>query len=96
MKMIRVTWVDAETIGDSGWQDLSDIQHIKEVTPPVMKTIGFVLGDFDTHITITDSIGEKECGHVTKIPKEMIRTACFLGEIVKAKEEIKNPAQREG
>ena len=89
MEMIRITWVDAETIGDSGWQDLSDIQDIKEIKPPVMETIGFVLGDFETHITITDSIGDKECGHVTKIPKEMIRTACFLGEIVEARLEKK-------
>jgi hypothetical protein len=69
-----VKWIDAETIGDSGWQDLEEMNEKSTAEPPIMQTVGFVMGDYSTHITITDSLGELECGHVTKIPVEMIKS----------------------
>tara|TARA_R110000737_G_scaffold242413_2_gene253674 strand:+ start:577 stop:834 length:258 start_codon:yes stop_codon:yes gene_type:complete len=85
MKIVKVVWVDAETIGDSGWQDIADIHQIKECKPPIMSTVGFVLGEYDTHITITDSVGDKECGHVTKIPTSMINQITELTPTTKKK-----------
>lgn len=76
--IVKVTWIDAETIGDSGWQDLYDVTVAFDTTPPIMKTVGFLLGEYSTHLTLTDSLGDKECGHVTKIPREMIKKIEYL------------------
>ena len=73
MKVVKVTWVDAETVGDSSWQELEEVMQTAKDQPPVMQTVGFVLCECETHISITDSIGEQECGHVTKIPLAMIQ-----------------------
>ena len=80
--IVRVTWVDAETIGDSSWQDLDETLEASEAEPPIMTTVGFVMGEYATHISLTDSIGTKECGHLTKIPRVMIKQIEILKEKV--------------
>jgi hypothetical protein len=80
MSIVRIRWIDAETIGDSGWQDLEEVKESIETEPPTMITVGFVLGEYATHITLTDSLGTKECGHLTKIPIEMIKSIDILIE----------------
>ena len=75
MKIVEVIWVDAETLGDSTWQDIEEIKQRAKDNPPVMRTVGFVLHESDTHISVTDSLGENECGHMTKIPIGMV-TEC--------------------
>ena len=79
--IVKILWIDAETIGDSGWQDLEEIKESIEAEPPVMTTVGFLLGEYPTHITVTDSLGTKECGHLTKIPRDMIRSIEILKEV---------------
>jgi hypothetical protein len=73
-KIVEVYWVDAQTTGDSGWQDLTDAKADAMLPPPVMRTVGYLLIDEDDHIALTDSLGTVECGHVTKIPRSMIKT----------------------
>tara|TARA_R100000008_G_C3581481_1_gene168845 strand:- start:190 stop:465 length:276 start_codon:yes stop_codon:yes gene_type:complete len=68
----HIWWVDAETLGDTGWMDLTEAMESAKVEPPIMQTVGFVLVDHEDYVAITDSLGDKECGHVTKIPKVMI------------------------
>ena len=80
MKIVKVIWVDAETIGDSGWQEICEVGDSIESAPPVMQSVGFLLGEYDTHITITDSVGDKEYGHITKIPAPMIRYITYMQE----------------
>ncbi len=70
--MWKVTWVDAQTTGDSSWSDLEEMKEEALTSPPVIVTLGFVLHDCDTHVALTETIGPEECGHVTKIPKGMI------------------------
>ena len=72
LAMTLIVWVDAETLGDTGWSDLEEMQADAEKEPPIMNTVGFVMADTPTHVAVTDSIGENDCGHVTKIPKPMI------------------------
>ena len=67
-----IVWIDAETLGDTGWSDLEEMRISAAEEPPIMNTVGFVLADEATHIAVTDSLGDKDCGHVTKIPKPMI------------------------
>ena len=73
-RILLIQWLDAETIGDTGWTDLDSARESARQPPPIMKTIGFVVHTCSTHIAITDSLGMQECGHVTKIPREMIKT----------------------
>lgn len=71
--IVEVNWVDAETSGDCGWMDLTEALTDAILPPPIMRTVGYLLADEDEHIALTDSLGTEECGHVTKIPKKMIR-----------------------
>lgn len=72
-KIYHVWWVDAETFGDSGWNDLTEAMESAKVAPPIMQTVGFVLVETEDYVALTDSLGDKECGHVTKIPRSMIQ-----------------------
>ena len=73
MKIVKVIWVDAETVGDCNWQDIEEIKVIAKQNPPIMQTVGFVLHQSETHVSIVDSLGEEDCGHLTKIPNSMIQ-----------------------
>tara|TARA_R100000152_G_C6706657_1_gene135089 strand:+ start:258 stop:497 length:240 start_codon:yes stop_codon:yes gene_type:complete len=73
MKIIKAIWVDAETVGDCNWQDFGEIKEMAKRNPPIMQTVGFVLYESESHISVVDSIGEEDCGHLTKIPKSMIK-----------------------
>ena len=70
--MSRVIWIDAMTIGDCNWGDLEEMMEDALTSPPTIVTIGFVLHECDSHISLTETIGPAECGHMTKIPKGMI------------------------
>jgi hypothetical protein len=78
MKIVKVIWVDAETVGDCNWQDFNEIKLIAKNDPPLMQSVGFVLHDCESHISIVDSVGEEDCGHLTKIPKKMIKEVVEL------------------
>ena len=72
MRQVIIEWRDAETLGDSNWQDQGEAQDFAETPPPLMKTMGFVLYECSEWIAVTDSIGPNQYGHVTKIPFHMI------------------------
>ena len=78
--MRRLNTYEAST-GDSGWQDLEEMKSRAENVPPVMRTVGFVLFETDSHISITESLGNDVCGHVTKVPTGMIRDLEVLREV---------------
>tara|TARA_R110002167_G_scaffold209959_1_gene414071 strand:+ start:3078 stop:3275 length:198 start_codon:yes stop_codon:yes gene_type:complete len=42
-------------------------------SPPLMKTLGYVLYVGEEFISVTDSIGPEECGMINKIPRQMIK-----------------------
>jgi len=75
---VQIKWLDALTVGDSRWQCKEDIDNILEDQPPLMHTIGFLLYKCDVHVCVTDSIGENEYGHMTKIPIGMIQELTYL------------------
>ena len=80
MKIVKIVWIDAETVGDSGWQEIEAIGDTVESPPPVMQSVGFLLGEYDSPVAITDSVGDKEYGPVTKIPVQMIRYMTYMQE----------------
>lgn len=54
MKTVVVTWVDA--ISDDSW---TDIEKAKELQPPVMKTLGYLIHEDDTKVIIAASYDEE-------------------------------------
>ena len=69
MKAVYVEWVDAVT--GEGWIDKDDA--IGEC--PIIKSIGFVVGESKTAITITHSVDDEHdnvSGHI-RIPKAWIK-----------------------
>jgi len=79
-KIVEIFWTDAETIGDTGWMPLTEGVQSAKVPPPLMRTVGYVLVDHEDFISITDSLGDQECGHITKIPIHMIQRKTNLYE----------------
>jgi len=71
--ILQIEWEDAITSAEPGWTPFDDA--IKEAgnPPPLMNTVGFCLYEDDAYIALTDSIGDNECGQLTKIPRAMIR-----------------------
>ena len=78
--MAKVTWIDAETTGDTAWQSLEEIKVEAVKPPPIMTTIGWVLHDCPTHLSLVDTLGPEDCSMMHKIPKEMIRQISTLIE----------------
>lgn len=76
----EIFWIDAETLGDTGWMDLTEAVEAANISPPIMRSVGYVLVSNDSWVAITDAVGDKECGHVTKIPVYMIQRRIVLVE----------------
>ena len=72
MQLVEITWVDAEEYGEVGWNCLKEIKRYAKKSCPVMKTVGYVLYESKTHISVVSSIGSEECSTVHKIPQEFI------------------------
>jgi hypothetical protein len=78
-RIIEIFWVDAESVGDSGWQSLEESQATITSPSPIMKTCGYVLHEATDFIVVTDSLGTEECGQITKIPSCMVQSIHELG-----------------
>lgn len=69
MEMRCVEWLDSS--GGSGWEELNDIRRYR---PLRIFTVGFVLDEGDSHVTLLQSYDERSDGkphgdhHIT-IPK---------------------------
>lgn len=71
-KLVKVTWVDAMTIGGAGWLEKDEAKANAKEPLPIMLTVGFVLHNDEEQISITSTIGPGETAQVNKIPKRMI------------------------
>ena len=81
-RIVEIHWIDAETIGDSSWMDLTEALETAKISPPIMRTVGYLLIETSEFVALTDSLGPKECGHITKIPCSMIQVLneiCDMG-----------------
>ena len=72
-EFVFIEWLDAETVGDCNWMEISEALERAKESPPLIKTVGFVLHQTKEYIALVDSIGANETGHLTKIPKKMIK-----------------------
>ena len=79
-KLVEVIWVDAEEHGEVGWNDLKAMKRHAKKPCPEMHTVGYVLHECDTHISLVSTVGPEECSTVEKIPIEFIKNIKVLSE----------------
>jgi len=78
LPIAEVIWVDAEDIGDVGWNDLDELLTKAAEPCPTMRSVGFVLHHDDSHISLLSTIGPQECGSLEKIPAEFLKSVAYL------------------
>ena len=78
LPIAEVVWVDAEDIGDVGWNNLDELLSEAAKPCPTMRSVGFVLHHDDSHISLLSTIGPAECGSLEKIPAEFLKSVAYL------------------
>lgn len=76
-KLVYVTWNDATGHTQGSWDSVRDVEEWK---PMVVHSIGWIIADTDTHITIagTYTDDKKDCSAAHCIPKAMIIKKRFI------------------
>ena len=72
--IVEVIWTDAIESGDSGWNDPDDIIAEAADDCPVVHSVGYVIFDSDSHISLIRSWHSDGFSSVEKIPKGFIRS----------------------
>ena len=66
--MVRITWVDAEEIGETGWNPLKGQLRSASKPCPIILSVGYLVYQDEHHVSIISSLGPDICGTVEKIP----------------------------
>ena len=77
--IVEVVWVDAEEKGETGWNDLkTQLRHAKS-PPPVMYTVGYLVHQCETHVSLLSTIGDDgDASPLEKIPPGFIKRMTTL------------------
>jgi len=67
-KLVAVDWLDAESV--AGWRSM---ENVKELTSPVITTVGFLILNNDKIVVVVQSIADGEYLGCTTIPKGMVK-----------------------
>ncbi len=70
--VVKVTWIDAEEIGDTGWNDLKDALKKAKEPCPTMISVGFAVHEDDKHIALLSTVGPDVCSTLEKIPMSFV------------------------
>lgn len=76
--IVEVIWVDAEEVGDIGWNDKKEILREAKKPCPTMHTVGYCLYRGDDHISIVNTLGDSECSRLDKIPMAFVKAVNIL------------------
>ena len=76
----EVHWEDAEEHGDIGWNCIKDLLKEARKPCPVMRTVGYLVHEGESHISLMSTIGSQECGRLEKIPTGFIKEKKVLWE----------------
>jgi hypothetical protein len=74
LRAVRVYWLDSER-GTDGWQNLEHFLENAHEPPTNVTSIGLLIQESDTHITLIQSLTEEEVMNIIKIPR------CSITEI---------------
>jgi len=76
MRLVIVTWLDAcSRRTDGRWSDTEDV---KELAPLICKSVGWLISDEPTHITIAGHLGETNAGGDICIPRVCVTSITDL------------------
>ena len=89
-KPVKITWLDAETIGDGGWLELEECMREMLTPLPTVISIGYVLCRNKQCITIADTISSDCVGVINRIPLGMIVSIERLSVNVRMKKKKKS------
>jgi hypothetical protein len=77
LQIVEIIWVDAEELGDVGWNDRKEMLEKASEPCPVMHTIGYEIYRDKKHISIVSTIGTDLCGTLEKIPTAFVRSITY-------------------
>mgnify|MGYP003647173436 CR=1 FL=1 len=70
--VVEVIWVDAEEVGDTGWNNLKGQLRESKKPCPVMKSVGYCIYRSETHISVLSSMGKENASTLEKIPMSFV------------------------
>ena len=79
-RLVEIVWVDAEEIGDVGWNSLKEMKAAARKPCPTMHTVGYVLHEGPYHIAVVSTIGDPDSSSLNKIPTAFIKEIRELTE----------------
>ena len=79
-KIVEVVWIDAEELGEVGWNNLTKQKREAKKPCPTMRSVGFVLYEDDKHISLASTLGKDLCSTIEKIPKSFVQQIEILSE----------------
>ena len=71
--LVEVIWIDAEEVGEVGWNNPDEVLADASKDCPVVHSVGYVIFDSNSHISLIRSWHEDGFSSVEKIPKGFIR-----------------------
>jgi hypothetical protein len=80
--IVEVIWIDAEEAGDLGWNDPDEMIAESGKDCPLVRSVGYVVFESDSHISLVRSWHLDGFSSVEKIPKGFIRSIKGLGELL--------------
>ena len=76
--IVEVIWVDAEEVGQVGWNDLDEMLEEAAKPCPTVKSVGYLEFVSESHISLIRAFHSEGCSTVEKIPKRFIEDLRYL------------------
>lgn len=76
--LVEVTWIDAEEVGEVGWNDLEEMLGEAQRPCPTVKSVGYLVHCVESHISLVRAFHSGGCSTVEKIPKGFIENIRYL------------------
>ena len=77
-EIVQVTWVDAEEVGETGWNNLKGQLRDAKKLCPVMKSVGYCVHRSKTHISLLSTVGKDLASTLEKIPMSFVTSVVVL------------------
>jgi len=71
-ELVEVVWVDAEELGEVGWNNLKSQLRDAKKPCPVMKSVGYLVYQNDDQVSLLSTVGKDLASTLEKIPTGFI------------------------
>lgn len=82
--IVEVVWIDAEEMGDVGWNDLTKQLRDAKKPCPKMHSVGYEVYRDDDHIALLSTMGKDLGSTLEKIPMGMVVRVTELSQHITA------------